>query len=51
MNLEDVLAISPFVRQVAQRQADVMDPAVWGSPCFFSSDDFAAFTRHRIRRI
>jgi len=42
MNLEDVLAISPFVRQVAQRQADVMDPAVWKPPCFFSSDDFAA---------
>ncbi len=42
MKLDDVLRLSPFVAQVAQRQPEVLDPAVWGSPCFFEDADFAA---------
>lgn len=45
MTMDDVLATSPFVRQVAQRQPEVLEPAVWGSPDFFSSADFAALQK------
>ncbi len=41
MSVDEVLALSPFVRHVAQRQPEVLEPAIWASPRFFDRADFA----------